>query len=206
MPLAGVSDPTMDRRAVLQGGLVASTMLAGCLTLPDAGTPANGGRIALIAVDEPPAIPLRPAVEVVEPAATTEGPPRLRVTLTNTAEFPMEVGEERAIVFAYVHSQEQPGLQLLPEPAANYPAVGDGCWRLAEPIAIAEYYGIVRLAPGETTAADLTVWGSHDVGEGCLPTGRFRFLTAYTAARDETDGLDDAEFTARWGFSLEITR
>ena len=166
---------------------------------------ASGGRTVEIVVrDPPPEVPVRPTIEVVEPEASREGPPRLRATVTNRADYPVEVGEERAVVFAFVYSQRQPGVVLLPEPADAYPAVRRGCWRLAEPVAIAEYYGVTPLAPGESTSREVGVWGSPD-GQGCLPTGRFRFETNYSVARDETEGLDSPREDARWGFELDVS-
>jgi hypothetical protein len=52
-------------------------------------------------------------------------------------------------VFAFAASQERPELILLPIDG-EYPAAESRRWRLAEPIVVAEYYGIVTLAPGGT--------------------------------------------------------
>lgn len=192
----------MKRRSLLRLGAI--PLLAGCVAPP--GDSSGGGRVSIVSVDDPPDLPVRPAVEVVTPAASSDAPPQLRVTVTNTADHPVEVGEERDIVFAFVHSQERPGLQLLPESEEGYPAVRPGCWRLAEPIFVAEYYGIVPLDPGESTARTVGVWGSPDLEAGCLPTGEFRFLTTYTVARDEREGMDEPDDSARWGFTLRVTR
>ena len=153
--------------------------------------------------DPAPDLPIRPGVEVVEPRATSTRPPVLRATVENDATYPVEVGEERAIVFAFVSSEARPGVTLLPADD-GYEPVEPGCWRLGEPVAIPEYYGVVRLAPGEAVSRRVGVWGSPD-GEGCLPTGRFRFSTTYAGGRDRTDGLDEQEWRGNWGFTLDVS-
>lgn len=193
----------MQRRQFVRGGLAAGPFLAGCLGLPGGGpSPTPRPTASIIDRDDPPAIPVEPAVEVVESAASAAGPPELRVAVANTADHPIEVGEERAIVFAFVSTEERPGLVLVPVDG-EYDPVEPGCWRLAEPIAIPEYYGIVSLAPGESTERHLRVWGSPD-GAGCLPTGEFRFTTRYAGARDRTEGIDEQAWSGRWGFTLAL--
>ncbi|MDX1745844.1 MAG: hypothetical protein R3324_07905 [Halobacteriales archaeon] len=134
---------------------------------------------------------------------TTARPTQLKVTVTNVSDEPISVGEERAIVFAYVHSETRPGLVLLPASESVSPP-RDGCWRLPEPIAIAEYYGVVDLAPGESTERTLGVWGGPELTEGCLPTGEFRFETTFSGGPARDGGIDPPEWTASWGFSLTV--
>ena len=185
--------------------LATAPLLAGCLALPDGGGPPSGGReVAIVDRDPLPALPVWPSVDVVDPAATADGPPTLRATVENAADYPVEVGEERAIVFAYVASDGRPGLTLLPAVDDGYEAVEPGCWRLAEPVAVAGYYGVVRLAPGEAVDRRLEVWGSAD-GDGCLPTGRFHLSTAFAGARDRREGLDEQAWQGTWGFTLEVS-
>jgi hypothetical protein len=157
--------------------------------------------VSIVDRDDRPEVPVRPAIEVVAADATGAAPPALRATVVNTADHPIEVGEERAIVFAFVASEE-PGLTLVPTDT-EAEAVETGCWRLSDAIAIPEYYGVVTLEPGESTARRVGVWGSPE-GEGCLPTGAFRFTTEYTGARDRDDDIEDQEWSARWGFTLAV--
>lgn len=152
--------------------------------------------------DVSPDIPVRPSVEPVQPLSSDAGPPELVAAVENTAAHPIEVGEERAIVFAYVSSEERPGLTLVPTDDDPEP-VEPGCWRLADAIAIPEYYGIVPLAPGERTERHLGIWGSPEA-DGCLQTGTFRFETQYAGARDRGEGIEDQEWSGRWGFTLAV--
>lgn len=194
----------MVRRRSLLLWLAAAPTLVGCLTLPDGGrTPTGGRTVSIVDRDPAPDLPVRPSVEVATPEATDAGPPELHATLENVADYPVQVGEERAIVFAFVDSEERPGLTLLPV-GDDYPSVEPGCWRLAEPVAIPEYYGTVDLDPGETVARRVGAWGSPD-GDGCLPTGRFRFTTLYAGARDLGEGFEEQQWQADWGFTLAVT-
>lgn len=181
-------------------------MIAGCVTAPgDGDTGTTDRTIAIGSTDDLPDIPVRPRVDVTAAKPTASSPPGLRVTITNQSDHRIGVGEERAIVFAYVHSEERPGLVLLPAPAADDPAVRRGCWRLAEPIAIAEYYGVVGLDPGESTDRELGVWGGPELTTGCLPTGTFRFRTTYRGGPSERAAIDAPEWEARWGFTIEVS-
>ena len=191
----------MHRRRFL--GLASIGLVAGCLTAPGGGgspTPQPG--VAIVGTDDPPALPIRPSIEVVEPVATEARPATLLARVENTADHPVEVGEERAIVFAFVTSESRPGLTLLPA-GGDYEPVEPGCWRLAAAVAIPEYYGVVALAVGGATKRRLGVWASPD-GDGCLPAGEFRFETRYAGGRDRTEGLDDQEWSGTWGFTLAI--
>lgn len=193
----------MQRRQFLAGSGLAGSLVAGCLTVSDGGTTPEQRLVSITHRDDPPDLPVRPSVEVNQPLSSDAGPPELVAAVENAAAYPIEVGEERAVVFAYVSSQERPGLTLVPADE-SYEPVESGCWRLADEIAIPEYYGIVSLAPAERTERRLGVWGSAD-GEGCLPTGRFRFETQYAGARDREDGIDEQEWSSSWGFTLEVS-
>lgn len=197
------SDRHVNRRRCLSAGLATAGLFAGCLALPDGGsTPTPTSEISIVDRDVPPNVPVVPSVEVAAPTASDAGPPELDVAVENAADYPIEVGEERAIVFAFVSSEERPGLTLVPVDG-DYPAVKAGCWRLAETIAVPEYYGVVDLEPGEAFQRRIGVWGSPD-GEGCLPTGRFRFETQYEGARDRSEGIDEQEWRGAWGFTLAV--
>lgn len=176
--------------------------LGGCVTIPNNGSSAANVRISIVAKDDPPELPVRPDVEIQSPESTEDAPPQIQATVTNISDERVNVGEEREIVFAFVHSEHQPGIQLLPEPSSNYSSVEPGCWRLTDGVPIPEYYGIVTLDPGESVSRVNGVWGSHELDQGCLPTGQFRFEGTYTMA---PDGPPEKETSARWGFELSIT-
>lgn len=198
-----VSSPLFRRTFLSIGvGTVLSSSIAGCVTAPG-GSDDTDRRVRVVTVDDSPDIPVEPSVEVIAAAPTRSDPARLRVTVTNTADDPIQVGEERAIVFAYVHSTERPGLILLPAGESDYPAVRSGCWRLTEGIAVAEYYGVVDLDPGESTDRVVGVWGDSELTEGCLPMGRFRFETTFSGGPDQ-DAIGDPQWNANWGFALEV--
>lgn len=192
-----------NRRTILRASALLVTSGAGCIAAPH-GRP-NEGRatVSIVDVENRPAIPVAPRVSVSSPEATVETPPTLEVTLSNPGGEPVAVGEERAIVFAFVHSDEQPGLILLPTPHAAYQPVDRGCWRLADPVAIPEYYGVVELESGETIRRELGVWADPG-GAGCLPTGRFSFTTTYRGGPDSDSALGEGVWTGRWGFSIQI--
>jgi hypothetical protein len=209
---------TLSRRSLLRLGVGLGTVggFAGCVgpggdtptpsgdgtpTRTDGGTPTDGGdgpTVTLDAVDDPPDIPVEPAVEVVEATATDAHPPRLRATVTNRSDGTVTVGEGRAVVFAYV-SDTARNLTLLPE-GGDYP-VEAGCWRLREPIAITEEYRTVTLDPDEAVSGVQGVYGAAD-GTGCLPTGTFRFESTYSVYAGETP--DTERERATWGFSLAV--
>ncbi len=193
----------MRRRDYLIGGLAASGLLAGCVNVPTGGgSPTPRPRVRITETDGRPDLPVRPAIEVVAAEPTAGGPPELRAALTNTADHAIEVGEERDIVFAFVTSQARPGLTLLPIDD-DYDAVEPGCWRLADPVVVPEYYGVISLDPGETTERRLGVWASPD-GSGCLPPGEFRFQTTYAGAPDRDDAVQDPAWSGQWGFTLAV--
>ncbi|SFL56113.1 hypothetical protein SAMN04487950_4220 [Halogranum rubrum] len=169
---------------------------------PSGGTrPAGTGGPGIIVAqtDDETDLPVSHAVEVTKEAATEEYPPQLRVTLTNESDETVQVGEGRAVVFAYVTS-ESDQLTLLPADG-DYPAEA-GCWRLTEGIAVTEEYRILTIEAGESVTQLLDVYGTPN-GDGCLPVGEHRFETSYTVARGE-DGLagGDGGEEGSWGFSV----
>lgn len=169
---------------------------------PSGGTrPAGTGGPGIIVAktDDATDLPISHTVEVTKEAATEEYPPQLRVTLTNESDETVQVGEGRAVVFAYVTS-ESDQLTLLPADG-DYPAEA-GCWRLTEGIAVTEEYRILTIEAGESVTQLLDVYGTPN-GDGCLPVGEHRFETSYRVARGE-DGLsggDDGQ-EGTWGFSV----
>lgn len=171
----------------------------------DEGTGDGAGPAAsVVAVDDPPALPVRPAVEVIEAAATLSCPPTVRATVTNRSDGTVTVGEGRAIVFAYV-SDATDELVLLPADTNRGYPVEAGCWRLAEPIFVTEEYRTVILDPGGSVSRRVGVYGKPD-GDGCLPVGEFRFETQYDVAPG-ANTVPDADRDGRgatWGFSLAL--
>jgi hypothetical protein len=145
-------------------------------------------------MDSQPAGPLRIDVQITNDTATTEQPPKLNVTVTNTGDEAVTVGEARAVVFEYQHSKGN-ALMLLPE-AFEAPSEPD-CWRLTEPIAITQEYRTERLDPGASMASDLSLYASAQTPAGtCLPVGEHRFESSYAL----TPGDDQQQLT--WGFSV----
>lgn len=159
----------------------------------------GGPGITLASVDDAPDLPVTPSVEVTRDTATTEHPPQLRVTVTNDSDETVQVGEGRAVVFAYVTS-ESGQLTLLPADG-DYPAEPD-CWRLTEGIAVTEEYRTLTIEPGESVSQLVDVYGAAG-GDGCLPVGEHRFEATYAVARgeDAMPGEGDSE-QASWGFSV----
>jgi hypothetical protein len=158
----------------------------------------GGPGVTIVARDDPPAIPIRPSVEIEDEAATVTHPPRLRVTLTNTGSEALSVGEARAATFAYEYSTDDLLVLLPSEFEYTYPAERD-CWRLEEPIAITEEYRTVGIEPGDSITRIVSVYGAPGI-DGCLPVGEHRFETAIAVAplgEIPTDGE-----VAAWGFSV----
>lgn len=198
-----MSDRSWTRRQTLAAsGALGSAVVAGCVRAPSGRPPAGGKRIVLLDTDRIPLIATQPSVEVTSPQITESSPGILSASVTNMSDGTILVGEERAIVFAYVVSGQSPGLQLLPEPASQYSATHPGCWRLSSGIAIAEYYGTVELAQGESLSANLGVWALPEVQDACVPVGEYRFETQFTLW--EGKELNEPEESATWGFTLAV--
>ncbi|WP_411966258.1 hypothetical protein [Haloferax sp. YSMS24] len=165
-------------------------------------TGTGGPGIMLTNVDAAPDLPIEPTVEVSEDVATDDHPPQLRVTLTNTSDQVVEVGEGRAIFFQYV-SDDSRELIFLPA-GETYPA-DPGCWRLDEPIAVTEEYRVESFDPGESRSKLVDLYGAakqEGEEESCLPVGEFRFETTMTVG--SLSGGDDERTSTKWGFSLSL--
>ena len=191
------------RRTVLRsGGALALALLAGCLGGVSSPDQPSNPSLSLVNADADPDLPVSPAVEVNREVATDDHPPQLRVTVTNAGDEVVHVGEGRAIVFAYV-TDDSNALQLLPADG-DYPAEA-GCWRLTDGIAITEEYRTITLDPGETTTQLVDLYGAPG-GDGCLPTGEFRFESTYsvTTGEDAVPGGSEGS-SARWGFSVRLS-
>jgi len=150
--------------------------------------------MTLVSVDDCPALPVRPAVEVVREAATPEHPPQLRTTLTNTADERIRLGEGRAVHFEYV-TDDAGELVLLPG-GGEYPAAPD-CWRLHEGIATTEEYRTFEIGAGGSSSRPVDLYATPG-GDACLPVGEYRFETTISTVSDGAE----PESSAQWGFSI----
>lgn len=142
--------------------------------------------------------------EVLEARATADGPPRLRVTLTNESDRERTVRANNDPPLPAKDSVEvDPGLVLVPtgRPAADpHPdPVGDGCWQLRERVGGVLSLDIGRVLADDERTRDCTVWGAPENEHPCLPTGQFRF--------EGTHEVDESEngSTLEWGFTVTIT-
>lgn len=210
MPVPAHYPGMRNRRSFL--GALSLLPLAGCLTAPSANGPLPGGNgdgsgstrpsgtggpgLRLVSTDDQPDGPLEIAVEVTRDTATEEHPPGLRVSVTNTGDEPVAVGEARAVVFQYRQSADDL-LMLLP---ADYDAPAEpDCWRLTDGIAVTQEYQVAGIDPGESLTADLSLYASPQSEAGtCLPVGEFRFASTYSVDPED----DGAQFT--WGFSVGL--
>ncbi|WP_254832989.1 DUF4232 domain-containing protein [Haloglomus salinum] len=155
----------------------------------------GGPGVSLVGIDGP-AAPLAADVTLVAPVATAEAPPALRVTLTNTGDGAVRIGEGRAARFRYVHD-ESGRLVLLPV-ESEWDAEPD-CWRLRHGIVTTEEYRTFELAPGASATADLALYASSET-DACLPVGEHTFRTRYQvgpagSAPGEGSG-------GEWGFTV----
>jgi len=217
-------NPTRRRYLQYAGGAALPAGLAGCIgtvpetndtdngtdDLPDNGTAngtdgnetrpegTGGPGVTIAATDDDPEIPIQPAVEVVREAATTEHPPRLRTTLTNTSDEAVSVGEGRAVHFEYVTADSGTLILLPPAGDNDYPAEPD-CWRLTDGIATTEENRIFEIAAGESSSRPVDLYATTEA-DGCLPVGEYRFETTISLTGGDAE-TDDA---ATWGFSVVL--
>jgi hypothetical protein len=204
----------MLRRDVLRAtGAAVATAMAGCGGAPGVGDgpPTGDGPpdgelpVRIVSRAAQPEAPVRYEAEMVTAVATAERPARLRVSLTNTAAAPRIVAEERRVQFHHVSSTDG---ALYLYPAGDEPWAGPvepGCWRLTDPVAVPEYYGMIPLDAGETLTADSFVYGGADLPAGaCLPEGPHGVPISGVVGDEEAlpDAEGATEFT--WGLSLRI--
>jgi hypothetical protein len=156
----------------------------------------GGPGVTVVSVDDPPALPVRPTVEVVREAATDDHPPRLRTTLANERDTRVRVGEGRAVHFEFV-ADDAEALVLLP-PGPEYPAA-PGCWRLTEGIATTEEYRTFVIEAGESSARPVDLY-ARPGEDACLPVGEHRFETTVSVVSADAEVLSSAE----WGFSVAL--
>lgn len=156
----------------------------------------GGPGVSIVAVDDDPALPVEPTVEVVREAATTDHPPRLRVTLANAGDEAVRVGEGRAVHFEYV-ADASGALVLLPADG-SYPAEPD-CWRLTDRIATTEEYRTFELGPGASSERLVDLYATPGE-DACLPVGEHRFETTISVVGDDAE----PESSATWGFAVVL--
>lgn len=158
----------------------------------------GGPGVTLASTDDDPALPVRPAVDIVRETATEDHPPRLRTTLENTGDESVTVGEGRAVHFEYV-TDDSGLLTLLPgETDTEYPAAAD-CWRLTEGIATTEEYRTFEIDAGGSSSRLVDLYATPDA-DGCLPVGEYRFESTIAVGSDD----DEAESSATWGFAVSL--
>jgi len=166
-----------------------------------AGTP-----VEVVSTDDDPGVPVEYAATMAEPLATAEHPARLQVTIRNPTDGEVVLGEERAVQFHHVTSEDG-ALYLLPAGSDPEAFADPGCWRLTDRVAVPEYYGTVTVPAGRSVEAESYVMGSADLPDGAsLLSGEHRIETSGLAAPSADDVLentgDATEF--EWGFTLRI--
>lgn len=191
-----------NRRQYVSGiGFALMSGLAGCTDDILEGTRPSGTGgpgVSIVSTDGDVDLPIRPAVEIVRDTATSEHPPRLRTTLTNTGDESVNVGEGRAVHFEYV-TDDSGLLTLLPgESDREYPAEPD-CWRLTEGIAVTEEYRTFEIGPGDSSSRSVDLYATPDA-DGCLPVGEYRFETTVSIVSNDAE----PESSATWGFSISL--
>jgi hypothetical protein len=159
--------------------------------------------VTIISRAEQPDAPIQYAAEMAEPLATNEHPARLRVTIRNPTDEQVVIGEERAVVFHHVSSTSE---ELYFHPTGGDAPVEAGCWRLTEPVAVAEYYGTISIGAGESIEAESFVYGHPNLpATSCLPPGKHQISTTGRAANDADAGFEDEEASVfDWGLALQI--
>lgn len=169
-------------------------------------TPLDEPSVRVSDRDEQPTVPIRYEAEMVAPLITEEHPPRVQVSVTNTGDQPLVLGEERAVKFHHLNAGAG-ALYLLPAEAGDptRAPTDAGCWRLREPVAVATYYGTISLEPGETRRAVSAVYGHWELPEdGCLPEGDHRVETSIGYGEDTDAVLGDGTEQFDWGFTLSV--
>lgn len=140
------------------------------------------------------------SVEIIEPCATEEHPPRLKIILTNTGCSSQRLQTAIRMPFSGFESNEQnPGLQLLPSSSQERDRLSD-CWQLDLPQGSEyAYRGVVagtELEPKEEIAGIYEIW-SHYANEECMPPGKYRFVGSY-------HGPQHSQPKFNWGFVIRV--
>jgi len=189
---------SLRRRYIAGSGAALVGGLSGCLDRFDETRPSGTGGpgVTVASADGDIDLPIRPSVEIVRDAATSDHPPRLRTTLANTGDEALRVGEGRAVHFEHVVS-DSGLLTLLPgESGQVYPAEPD-CWRLTEGIAVTEEYRTFEVEAGGSSSRLVDLYATPEA-DGCLPVGEHRFETTVSVVSENAE----PESSAGWGFSV----
>lgn len=197
---------SMKRRRLLAltGGV--AFPVAGCIDQPTTGTTTDEVVAEVSEKFDQPAIGIRYRVELIESVATSEQPARLRLSLENTADSRLLLGEERDVLF---HHRESDNQTLYLHPATDEDWTGPvepGCWQMTDYVAIPEYYGTISLDPNESIQADSYIYGHPDLSDSdCLPIGAHTIRTSGNIEDADSIGkdADDADFD--WGFTLQLS-
>lgn len=165
--------------------------------------PSNGeplARASIESTDDPSENDVSPSVEVVEPSITTDHTARLRVTLTNDGDDPVEVESGRRKVFGAFYSEGDAPKLLLASFDWSLESVGETCWRPEGRVEPSDVVASYRLAAGERVSLDAEVWDAPSNEGMCLQAGTYRFEHEYHLGPDGSS----SEFT--WGFDLSVER
>lgn len=135
-------------------------------------------------------------VAITEPTVTDDHPPSLRITITNTGENHISIGDGSQAIFSGVLSGESnPGIQLIP-PRPGLIRI-PGRWQPIPGIGTAQDMSLamVRLEPGERKSIEYEVWEKQSNSVVVdYPTGEFTFSTTYHINNSQFD----------WGFTLSV--
>lgn len=137
-------------------------------------------------------------VELPKSNITPEHTAVIEVELVNASESKQTYEFGPVPVFSATASTDSQWLLVKP---GQLDRPSDGCWShpksKKEPGALATRR---ELAPDESATRKFELWSnSRSAGDGCMPSGKYRFEDEYRVRR--ADGAD-SEFT--WGFTLEI--
>lgn len=172
---------------------------AGCTAAMPPRADGGGPRVTLLSVTDTSDFPVQPSIEVTRPNTTGEHPPQFRTTLTNTTNTSVWVGEARSAHFEYMVDESREFISLPYDTDDRYPAE-PGCWRLTDAIGASADFKTVEVPPGEPTTRLIELYGFRE-GEGCLPTGTFRFETSMSLFSRR--GVDPGP-SARWAFEIRV--
>lgn len=168
----------------------------GCLSASQ-GNDAMLARVETIDADEPPELPVVPAISVVNEKATESTPATISVSWQNEGAESVRLAEQRSAVFRTARSDDETAY-LLGGDRGDVVAF-DGCWYLSGAIGGDAAYRSVKLDPGETYEGQSSLYAATD---DCLTATEYRFQTDVTVWRpdeSEEDGRSE-----EWGFVLDV--
>lgn len=199
------------KRRTLIGGII-TTAFAGRIGLANEERPGTAikmpektnpmqATVTVKTADNVSEIPLTFSVEMLESAASTEHPPRLRIAVYNTGQESITVHSSPIFPFSSLESENaEPGLMVLPLTSDDRARIED-CWQLDRPAnkplpTRGRKHG-ERIKPRQSVSGTYEVW-SHYANEICSPTGDYRFEQSYS--------LSGYELNFTWGFTLHVER